>query len=239
MRGGTSDIAGLNTLTVTDALGHAQTLYFGVDAEGRIAVSQYDLPPAPPEGALDVRFESVNGGSMVRTLSGATARTEFGIGVSADAYPLTVSWNIVQSSARYTLSQGAGPGKSLGPQGEMKITGRNMSRLVLGATADAAVPKEFALDQNYPNPFNPSTTLRYSVPVSAPVTLKIFNLLGQEVATLVNEVQAPGVHTIVWNGTNTFGRSVGSGVYFSRLQAPKAGGQAGEFVQVRKMVLVK
>jgi hypothetical protein len=233
-----SDIASLNTVTVTDAQGNTQTLYFGVDPEGRIAVSRFAMPPAPPEGAFDVRFETADGGSMVRTISGATERAEFGIALAAEAYPLTVSWNIPQASARYTLAQGSGSAKPLNATGSMKITSRNVNRLVLGATADATVPKEFALDQNYPNPFNPSTTLRYAVPVNAPVTLKVYNILGQEVATLVNEVQAPGIHTVIWNGTNNLGRSVGSGVYFTRLQAPRAGG-AGDFVQVRKMMLIK
>jgi hypothetical protein len=233
-----SDIASLNTMTISDALGNSQTLYFGVDTEGRIAVSRFAMPPPPPQGAFDARFESVDGGSMLRTISGATERAEFGIALSSDADPLTVAWNISQPSARYTLAQGTGAPKAMNATGSMKITSRNTNRLVLGATADATVPKEFALDQNYPNPFNPSTTLRYAVPVNAPVTLKIYNILGQEVATLVNEVQAPGIHTVIWNGTNSLGRSVGSGVYFSRLQAPKAGG-IGEFVQVRKMMLIK
>ena len=95
-----------------------------------------------------------------------------------------------------------------------------------------SAPRQFALDQNYPNPFNPATTIRYELPQAAQVTLKLYNLLGQEVSTLVNERQEAGFHTILWNGRNGAGRTVASGVYFYRLEA-------GEFAKVKKMLLVK
>jgi len=82
------------------------------------------------------------------------------------------------------------------------------------------VAPELRLDQNYPNPFNPSTTIRYSIPQSGKVCLDIFNLKGQKVQTLINGIQDSGVHSVVWNGTDAKGRSVGSGVYFYRLTGP-------------------
>ena len=88
------------------------------------------------------------------------------------------------------------------------------------------------LSQNYPNPFNPSTTIRYEIKHPSKVTLKIYNLLGQEVRTLVNKQQSNGIHFVVWDGKNERGQMVGSGVYFYRLQA-------GDFMKTRKMVLVK
>ena len=93
-------------------------------------------------------------------------------------------------------------------------------------------PKRFALEPNYPNPFNPSTTIRYQLAENSKVTLKIYNLLGQEVRTLMNTHQSNGIHSVIWDGTNNFGQRVTSGVYFYRLQA-------GDFVKTRKMVLVK
>jgi len=100
------------------------------------------------------------------------------------------------------------------------------------------VPQTFALDQNYPNPFNPSTTLRYALPKDAHISLAIYNILGQKVATLRDEVQNTGYYTILWNGRNDFGTQVASGVYFYRLEArPTDGSQS--FADFKKMVFVK
>jgi hypothetical protein len=96
-------------------------------------------------------------------------------------------------------------------------------------------PEDFHLEQNYPNPFNPTTTIYYELPGESRVTLKMFNLLGQEIATLVNEVKQAGLYEVQWNAA-TFP----SGVYFYRLQArPIVGGQAGDFVQTRKLILLR
>jgi hypothetical protein len=98
------------------------------------------------------------------------------------------------------------------------------------------VPRTFALAQNYPNPFNPTTNISYALPVQSVVTLKIYNVLGQEVATLYNGVAAAGSYNVVWNGRDNSGRTVASGVYMYKLQA-NAG--STEFSQVRKMLLMK
>jgi hypothetical protein len=83
------------------------------------------------------------------------------------------------------------------------------------------------LDQNFPNPFNPETQIRYSVKESQLVQLKVFDILGKEVATLVNEVKPAGAYNITWNAS-----SFPSGVYFYRIQA-------GSFVSTKKMILLK
>ncbi len=95
-------------------------------------------------------------------------------------------------------------------------------------------PKEFALDQNYPNPFNPTTTLRYALPMDSKVTLKIYNLLGQVVTTLTDNVVSAGYQSAEWNANN-----VSSGVYFYRLKATSVGDPTKTFMQVRKMVLIR
>jgi hypothetical protein len=92
---------------------------------------------------------------------------------------------------------------------------------------DVTGPLQFELSQNYPNPFNPSTTINFSIPQSSNVTLKIFNTLGQEVATLVNENMESGVHTINFDAS-----ALNSGIYFYRLDA-------GQYSEVRKMTLIK
>jgi hypothetical protein len=89
------------------------------------------------------------------------------------------------------------------------------------------VPTSFKLDQNFPNPFNPSTKIRYSIPKASRVTLKIYDILGREVQTLVNEQQAPGQYTVTFNAQN-----LASGVYFYRISA-------GNFNEVKKLMLLK
>ncbi|MBI4548628.1 MAG: T9SS type A sorting domain-containing protein [Ignavibacteriae bacterium] len=89
------------------------------------------------------------------------------------------------------------------------------------------LPTRFQLFQNYPNPFNPVTVIRYSLIVNSGATLKVFDVLGREVATLVNEKKAPGVYTVSWDASNQ-----PSGVYLYRLNS-------GKFVDVRKMILIR
>ncbi len=93
--------------------------------------------------------------------------------------------------------------------------------------ADVTAPVQFELSQNYPNPFNPSTTINFSIPQSSIVTLKVFNTLGQEVKTLVNQNMESGVHSISFDASD-----LNSGIYFYRLDA-------GQFSEVRKMTLIK
>jgi Tol biopolymer transport system component len=93
-------------------------------------------------------------------------------------------------------------------------------------------PRGFVLSQNYPNPFNPTTIISYIVPHQAHVTLEIYDGLGRQVTTLVNEIQSPGPRSIMWNGEAASGRRVASGVYYYRLNA-------GSFVETKKMILLK
>ncbi|MCH8272832.1 MAG: T9SS type A sorting domain-containing protein [Candidatus Marinimicrobia bacterium] len=88
-------------------------------------------------------------------------------------------------------------------------------------------PTEFALSQNYPNPFNPETVIEYALPKATEVSLKIYNLRGQEVALLINDTMPAGNHQVIWDASN-----MASGVYIYRLQA-------ANFVQTRKMLLLK
>ena len=113
-------------------------------------------------------------------------------------------------------------------------------RLVIGTEGYAErqsmgislVSLTFSLAQNYPNPFNPITTIRYQLGKRSHVILEISNVLGQTVRSLVNEVESSGLHVASWDGTNTAGAAVGSGVYFYRLRT------AG-FTSVRRMVLLR
>jgi hypothetical protein len=98
---------------------------------------------------------------------------------------------------------------------------------VVSVHSEENIPMSFALDQNFPNPFNPTTTIRYSIPARSFVILKVFNSLGQQVATLVDQEQSVGVYSIQWQASD-----LPSGVYFYNLQA-------NDFVETKKLVLLK
>jgi hypothetical protein len=98
---------------------------------------------------------------------------------------------------------------------------------VVGVCQWITNPIEFALKQNYPNPFNPTATIEYALPHAGYVTLRVYNVLGEEVATLFDGEQAAGTFKTSWDASD-----LPSGVYFYRLTA-------GEYVQARKMVLMR
>jgi hypothetical protein len=100
------------------------------------------------------------------------------------------------------------------------------------AVQSREIPAETKLLGNYPNPFNPSTTIRYALNVDSPVSVKVFNMLGQEVATLFDGVQKAGEQSVVWHGRNSAGQSVASGLYFYKLQV-------GNKVLTEKMMFMK
>jgi hypothetical protein len=93
--------------------------------------------------------------------------------------------------------------------------------------SDEKIPTEFILAQNYPNPFNPTTKIKYSIPKESFVKIAIYDILGKEIATLVNEGKPTGNYEIQFNASN-----LPSGVYFYRMQA-------GNFIETKKMVLIK
>ncbi|HTY58792.1 MAG TPA: FlgD immunoglobulin-like domain containing protein, partial [Bacteroidota bacterium] len=109
---------------------------------------------------------------------------------------------------------------------------------ILTGVAQASVPASLSLSQNYPNPFNPSTTIHYQLSTAGKVTMKIYNVLGQEVRTLLNEVQNAGPHTLTWNSRNDAGIGVASGVYFYRCEIVPSSGTAA-LSRTMKMLLVK
>jgi hypothetical protein len=94
------------------------------------------------------------------------------------------------------------------------------------------IPEEYFLAQNYPNPFNPITIIRYGLPEEAQVKVTIYNILGREVMTLVDEDKPAGYYNVSWDSRSHRGHEVSSGVYFYRIKA-------NEFVDVKKMVLLR
>ena len=121
----------------------------------------------------------------------------------------------------------------------VEVTSEN-GALTLGVNASAAVlsingellPEVFSLHQNYPNPFNPVTKLRYDLPENGHVNITIYDMLGREVKTLINQTQNAGYRSIIWDATNDYGKPVSAGIYLYQIQA-------GEYMRTKKMVLLK
>jgi len=130
--------------------------------------------------------------------------------------------------------------------GRQRITGNTPTVRSVGVrltitvgveNSTAALPTVYSLDQNFPNPFNPSTTIRFALPEQSVVSLKVYNLLGQEVATLTEGELPAAFHSVVWNGTNNRGTQVATGIYFYRLEATGVSGQ--KFSSLKKLLLLK
>jgi hypothetical protein len=105
--------------------------------------------------------------------------------------------------------------------------------VVVSVDEGKVLPKDFELSQNYPNPFNPSTIIRYTLPTESKVTIKVYNLVGQEIRQLVNAAETAGIHEITFNAG-----SLASGVYFYRITAAASDGKR-EFVDTKKLMLIK
>ena len=114
---------------------------------------------------------------------------------------------------------------STGPYGIGYATSDKIPSSVEGD--EVSLPQKFYLEQNFPNPFNPSTKIKYSVPKSSKVIIKVFDVLGNEIETLVNEEKPTGIYEITW-----YAEQLPSGVYFYQLKA-------GSFVSTKKMILLK
>ncbi|MDZ7721832.1 MAG: T9SS type A sorting domain-containing protein [candidate division KSB1 bacterium] len=146
--------------------------------------------------------------------------------------PLPENWSTIEP-ADYNASYDAGTQSATaaddgGPLGDLN------NSLTGGSSVDSkqTLPTEFDLSQNYPNPFNPSTQIEFAVSKTSDVQLIVFNMLGQQVRTLVNESRKAGHYKLLWNGRDDLGRLVPSGVYFYKLKA-------GDLTAVRKMIMMK
>ncbi len=148
------------------------------------------------------------------SINGGTSWSEFRAGMP---YALVFDMTIVNASRKLRVTtHGNG------------IFERRLYQNPLGISGNEyEIPKEYKLEQNYPNPFNPGTKINYSIPKAGLITLKVYDMLGKEVSTLVNENKNPGDYTIVFNGGN-----LSSGIYFYKLSS-------GDFTQTKKMLLIK
>jgi hypothetical protein len=204
-----------NSLTV-----NGMDLYFGVEMSARERLS-YGLPPKPPSGAFDVRF---SGDTRI-----AGENTE--IEVMNPSQTLTISYDVVLDAGdhmSWILISESDKEYTIEGSGEITIPSEETFTL----ERKAIIPIAYTLHQNYPNPFNPITSLRYDLPEQAQVTLTVYDLMGREVTQLVNITQDAGYRSVQWNATDSFGKPVSAGVYLYQVRS-------GDFVQTRKMVLLK
>jgi hypothetical protein len=213
----TDGLKGMSVLTLRDALGRERTLYFASSAPG-LDVNRFELPPSPP--TFDVRYAT----NRLIEIGHPGNSNEVGIQISSAEYPVSIFWNAGENAALQIdrkLIPLSGSGNAQVPTAESVV------RLKLSAAPNATLPAEFALSQNFPNPFNPATLIRYQLPARTHVTLKLYDVLGEEVAVLVDEVQGAGYKTVEWNAASN-----PSGVYFCRMQS-------GSFVATNKIILLR
>jgi hypothetical protein len=203
-------LEGASTLVV-----NGQTLYFGMDVPDDKKLS-YSLPPKPPPGAFDVRFAgdwrySIDGGE---------------IQLMSTVPTLPVSYNVIDGEEWILTHSEKGIELPLNGSGLLEIPG-DISSIVLTRGIEEILPGTFTLKQNYPNPFNPVTEIKYEIPAEGLVSLKVFNILGEEVAVLVKERQPQGDYTA------TFSAGIlPSGVYVYTLES-------GGYTSVKKCILMK
>jgi hypothetical protein len=185
---------------------------------------------APPTASRALSITHVPGTYGVFVLVGANVA---GGGPPGSTYSTDfgTTWTQIDTVVGYRSVAFSGPNKgwtggftNVFPGGMYRWIGTALTAVEESASLK---PDRFLLMQNYPNPFNPATVIRYSLPVTSYTTLKIYNVLGQEVETLVNEVKSPGSNEVTWDA-----RGMVSGVYFYRLAA-------GTFVETKKLVLLK
>ncbi|MCB9207559.1 MAG: T9SS type A sorting domain-containing protein [Ignavibacteriales bacterium] len=230
-----------------DGVSDSISLTFGLDS---LATDGYDqilgeeeLPPLPPLGVFDIRIELPD-----TLITSYTDIRHF----AADCYEHIISYQLGDSSKGLTLSWNLPEGVSLNisdlfggsifseqfesGEGSFTITNTAVSNaklilcyshIILSNNDIEQIPIEYSLSQNYPNPFNPSTRIKFGIPKESKVSLVIYNILGQVVEKLVDQQLKAGYHEVEFNSS-----IYSSGIYFYRIQS-------GDFVETKKMILLK
>ncbi len=223
------------------------------------------LPPAPPSGVFDTRFVWPRAGSNAvcfdqgskndfRPYTAPAQRDTFRVKAQlGDGTTMTFTWQanlasrFTQATLRY-FDQTAGQNVNVdmltnttanvteaGDPATVNIY--TFSPLTSVEPTSTGVPQQFALGQNYPNPFNPTTNIEFSVVQAAMTDISVYDILGRKVATLAAEMLTPGFYKVAWDGKNTIGNNVASGVYFVRMNAQAENGV--NFSAMRKLLLMK
>ena len=228
--------AGGDLSTRTLLFGQHPLATSGIDA----ALGEYALPPVPA-GSMDARFilptQPVTYSlSDIRSAFDSSGSLSILLSYASPSSPISISWMPASlPTGEFRLKDQAGSFDiNMRSQNTVLLSNTSVTMLqivytgiLLAAQEGRSVPRTYALRQNYPNPFNPSTVIRYQLPVVGHVSLRVFDLLGREVVSLVDSEQLAGEYQVVWNGAHA-----ATGIYFCRIQC-------NGFVQTRKMMLIR
>ena len=158
------------------------------------------------------------------------------VGVDSVAWQLIAadSFNVNLRKAywNYQLLDGGSMRSMHNPKYSIDVVRYSRDALVGITPISGEIPVRFELTQNYPNPFNPTTKFKFSLPKFSEVKIVVYDIMGREVKTLINEKLETGKYEVDWNGTNGLGNTVSSGIYFYRIVA-------GDFVESKKMIMLK
>ncbi|MBN2090883.1 PQQ-binding-like beta-propeller repeat protein [candidate division KSB1 bacterium] len=221
------DIATLNPgmlkklpqIHIEDRAGHSTTLFLTTDVERN---DWLELPPVPPAGIFDVRFST---NRFVEKLN----NIELEVLIQFAQFPIKLrAENLREQTLKVKDALGGEIISDLLADGRELLITQNLSRILLSLSEQTSLPAEFELSQNYPNPFNPTTKIKFALPENFHIQISIYNVLGENVATIVDEQLAAGYHQVEVNA-----QDFASGVYFYVLQV------VGRFREVRKMILMK
>lgn len=227
------ELATYDKFTLTDASGKQQDLYVRNGERPSEYSDQYwEMPPVPPEQSFDVRLET---DMLVKTVGPTPDPVDLTFLMTGIEFPATLNWQInPENGITYSFpDSGAGLGKVSGVSrtGNLTFTaGSNRIRLkawVWTSGNRRLLPTVYQLQQNYPNPFNPTTTIKYDLPLDTEVSLRLYDVLGREVKTIVDGLIPAGFHQVTVDGSN-----LASGVYLYRIDA-------GPYTQVKKLLLIK
>ncbi|MBI5022094.1 MAG: T9SS type A sorting domain-containing protein [Ignavibacteriales bacterium] len=214
-------------LIITDAIGNEQTLYINPSAKDIIS-AEYELPPVPPTGIFDVRFAS---GKFLETIS-TDQECGFSLMLQASYSPVKIHWST--GSIHLNPKLRTDDKEILLESGKDIFLQSSGQKIYLVFSRTNIMPQTYSLEQNIPNPFNPTTTIKYQLPAESHVTLKIFNTLGQVVATLVDGIESAGYKSAEWDAVK-----MASGVYFYQIEAVSVGNHSQTFSTAKKLLLLK
>ena len=199
------------------------SIIWGNSTSNHVALDVWDSTG----GTLDISYTDLIGGSQAIQLED-TELCSFSWGDgNINENPLFC----LPDSGNFTLADNSPCVEAAEDRSDLGAFGIGCDPIIL-STAGELLPAAYALHQNYPNPFNPVTTIQYDLPENSQVQVAIYDMLGRKVRTLVSGFENAGFKAVQWQGRNDFGRSVGAGVYIYQIQA-------GDFLQTRKMILLK
>jgi hypothetical protein len=210
-----------SSLSIADSTGASQSLFLSSENFDAKELGFFELPPVPPIDIFSARFGT---GRILESVTEGQNR-EIPIELKNARLPLSIRWEMEDHFPVASIVID-GNERAIVGSGSLVIS-EHVSSVVLKSGAKRSLPTEFGLAHNFPNPFNPTTVIKYQTPITTFLTVKMYDLVGREVATLVNAETTAGIYEVVFDGSG-----LASGIYFYRMEA-------GTFTSVRKALLLK